>query len=252
MLKIGPPQSLSGAGRFSSLSICPDGRTLAVADQGRAQGVVLDLRGKAEGIRLGHHPKMTHIAISPDGRWVATGPYRTDGTAITKIWDARTGKLAKDLPARLIAGDSCVGFSGDGEWLVTGTPEVFRFWRAGSWEPVHVIGREQGGSMPGPLACTRDGRVVAIGRSATMVQLLDPRTGRELASLVTPDARRIYHLCFSSDGSHLAAGRDNQVITLWDLRQIRKQLAAIGLDWDRSPYQPARAGYPPRQARGND
>src|SRR5262249_31160355 len=31
----------------------------------------------------------------------------------------------------------------------------------------------------------------------------------------------------------------NHIIQVWDLRQIRQQLAAMGLDWDLPPYPPA-------------
>jgi serine/threonine protein kinase/WD40 repeat protein len=239
-LRIGPPQYLGEPGPSDGMCLSHDGRTLALADRSRGQGIILDLQTKARIARLSNHTDMTHIAMSPDGQWVATGPYQTDVTGRTKVWNARTGALAKDLPAQLITGDSMVGFSGDSRWLVTGTPEEFRFWRTGSWEPGRVVARDHGGSLPGPVACTPDGNVVAIGRSPTLVQLLDPRTGQTLANLATLDTRRIYHLCFNADGTRLAAGRDNQVITVWDLRQIRNQLAAVGLDWELPPYPPAR------------
>jgi WD40 repeat protein/serine/threonine protein kinase len=240
LLRIGPPQHLGVTGQFKSPSLSQDGQTLAVLDPSRSQGVIIDLQKKAEKVRLGIHTNHLHIALSPNGQWAATGPLRTQGTGITKVWDARTGELVKDLPSQLLAGDSYVAYSSDSRWLVTGTREEFRFWKTESWEPGHVIAREHTIWPPDGLAFARDDKLLAMVRSPTQVQLRDLNTGQELASLVTPDAQPIYFLCFSADGSCLAASRDNQVITIWDLRQIRRQLAAIGLDWDLLPYPPTR------------
>jgi hypothetical protein len=149
----------------------------------------------------------------------------------------------------VLVGDSYVTFSNDSRWLVTATREELRFWKTGSWEPAHVIARERATWPPGGLALTRDGKMLAVAHAHTQVQLRDPTTGRELASLVSPNAEVIQNLCFSADGSRLAASRDNEVVTVWDLREIRKELAAIGLDWDLTPYAPARDDYPgPLQA----
>jgi hypothetical protein len=72
-----------------------------------------------------------------------------------------------------------------------------------------------------------------------VVQLSDPATGREFATLEAPEPSEGYSMSFSPDGSELVA--DLQV---WDLRLIRQQLAEIGLDWDQEPYPP-----PPDHAR---
>jgi hypothetical protein len=46
-------------------------------------------------------------------------------------------------------------------------------------------------------------------------------------------------LCFSADGTKLAVySAEAKVLMIWDLRQVRRQLAAIGLDWDAPPLPP--------------
>lgn len=48
-------------------------------------------------------------------------------------------------------------------------------------------------------------------------------------------------LCFSRDGGMLATYEvDTQRLALWDLRLIRRQLAAMRLDWELPPLPPAR------------
>ena len=62
--------------------------------------------------------------------------------------------------------------------------------------------------------------------------LINPSTGRELATLAAPQPQTINWLCFSPDGSRLAVACRNQTIQLWDLRRIRQQLAAMKVDWE--------------------
>jgi Tfp pilus assembly protein PilF len=80
--------------------------------------------------------------------------------------------------------------------------------------------------------------MMAIVQSPKRVQVIDLASDSELASFDASDPRQINHLCFSPDGSRLAAGCDHQTIQVWDLRAIRGELAAMGLDWD-SPHYPA-------------
>jgi WD40 repeat protein/serine/threonine protein kinase len=241
LLRIGPPHNLGVTGQLGFPSLSRDGQTLAVFDTSRAQAVVIDLQKKAETVRLDAHWNQCAVAISPDGRWVAAGPQRTAGTGITKVWDGHTGQLLKNLPAQLLVGDAWVAFSSDSRWLITCTLAEVRFWRTGSWEPADAIAREHAVWPPYGLTLAPDGKLLALVCSHAQVQLRDPGTGQEFASLVTPDPRRIRLLRFNADGSRLAAWRDHHVIILWDLRAIRQQLAAIGLDWDLTPYSPAPA-----------
>jgi hypothetical protein len=126
---------------------------------------------------------------------------------------------------------------------VTATEQEYRFWQVGSWQPGRVIPKEQSGFATA-LAFTRDGKILAVAHSARQVRLLDVATGRELASLTAPDPQRVFHLCFSPDGSQLAASCDNQVVQVWDLRELRRHLAGMGLDWDAPPFPVARQPEP--------
>jgi WD40 repeat protein len=44
---------------------------------------------------------------------------------------------------------------------------------------------------------------------------------------------------FSPDGTRLAVATGNHTVHVWDLREIRRELAEIDLDWDLPPYPPA-------------
>jgi WD40 repeat protein len=73
--------------------------------------------------------------------------------------------------------------------------------------------------------------MAAIARSSQLAQLIDFPSGRELASLEAPNPQLLTAFCFSPDGSRLAAAGRSGLIYLWDLRLIRRQLKAMGLNW---------------------
>jgi WD40 repeat protein len=203
---------------------------VVVDDAARTQAVVLDVARSAEVARLGPHRGLDKCLISPDGRWVATATWKGKDV---KVWEVATGRLAWQLPC-----DSAfIKFSPDGRWLAViafPTPEC-RLWHVGSWLPGPAI---QVSRSLLAMAFSRDGRLIALDDGGR-VRLVDPDSGREVATLDagTGPSAGFVCLAFSPDGTHLAAGRDH-IIHLWDLRRIREQLAALGLDWDAPPYPP--------------
>jgi WD40 repeat protein len=165
----------------------------------------------------------------PDGRWVATATWKGNDV---KVWEVATGRLAWRQPC-----DSAfVAFSPDGRWLAVAKfpGRECRFWEVGSWRPGPVI--ELSTSFFGAMAFTRESRMFAIDDGGR-VRLVDPDTGREVVTLdaSTGSSANFYCLSVCADGTRLAAGRDH-MIHLWDLRLIRQELAALGLDWSSPPY----------------
>ncbi len=67
-----------------------------------------------------------------------------------------------------------------------------------------------------------------------------PQTGREVARISSPEETRLQPLCFSPDGGLLVTyGRETEMVHIFNLRAIRRQLAELGLDWDQPPLAPA-------------
>jgi serine/threonine protein kinase/WD40 repeat protein len=215
----------------------PDGASLALTDMSKDQALVLNLNQGSQKMRLGPHPNVGFISMSPDGKWVATGHWKGAGM---KVWDARDGNPVQELPA-----DDAVNvcFSPDGDWLVAGTTREYSFWEVGSWRCVHRVPRDRA-SLPGRMAFSPDGALLAITSSNHIVQLLDPTTAEEVATLSSPDPLLISWLSFSRDGSQLVVAAENHVLQIWNLRRIREELAAMGLDW-------RQAAYPPRKSRAD-
>jgi WD40 repeat protein/tetratricopeptide (TPR) repeat protein len=222
-VRIGPPEKL---GWTKGRARGQDERTLAALQQGRR--------------------------LSPDGRWAATASWRSDGA---KVWDARTGKLVR----RLTTEDGIsVCFSPDGKWLVTGSRKEYVLWEVGSWKVSKKIVRKQG-YVFGIMAFSPDSKLLAIRNSHWDVQLIDPRTGRQLATLPNPESPTVDYLAFSPDGSRLAIVTHSQKLIrgtsrhtelhVLDLRALRRQLAEMGLDWNLPPYPPTPALAPLGEGR---
>jgi WD40 repeat protein len=205
------------------------GRLLAATDPSSGQTVVFDSETLGEVARLGPHEQLCYVAMSPDGRWIATS---TIGGSDVKVWEATGGKLVKAIRC----GSASVVFSPDGRWLaISDYTHSYRLWHVGSWQPGRVI--EVDGSNQ--MAFSRDGRVLALGTRKGIL-LVDPDSGREFATLTPPPESSwgVAALSFRPDGGQLAVATGDHTILLWDLRLIRQELAAKGLDWD-PPAQPS-------------
>jgi WD40 repeat protein len=72
----------------------------------------------------------------------------------------------------------------------------------------------------GALAFSPDGRTLAAAAKSGLIRLLDPRTGKERATLGGDDGL-VYQLAFSPDGRLLAAGYADGRIQLWDVAAAR-------------------------------
>jgi Flp pilus assembly protein TadD len=174
--------------------------------------------------------ELLDATMSPDGRWVVTG---TNNGYACKVWDARSGRHVQDIPARMAR----PAFSPDGRWLVIGTFEKYEFRRleGDRWQSIRSSPREKGAAGAGLVAFAPDTGMMALTDSLRSIRLLDPRDGRELATISAPDSEELTWLCFSPDGRRLAAGTQDGAIQLWDLQEIRARLRGMGLDWD-SPW----------------
>jgi tetratricopeptide (TPR) repeat protein len=126
----------------------------------------------------------------------------------------------------------------DGRWLVTAPPgdAPMRRWEMGTWQP--------GGTLPRPsakplsLTPSPDGSVL-VSMEPSPPRFFHPTTGKELATLEAPrNFGGAAGSRFSPDGTWLAVSTGNHTIHVWDLRAIRRGLAALDLDWDLPAYRP--------------
>jgi len=221
-LRIGPPRPLPMPGNVVQFDRSRDGRVLGLAQFDGALAV--DLSRPLQPVRLGPHPDVRYSAVSPDGRWVATGSHSAPGV---KIWNSSNGKLEAELPSE---GWSEVVFSPDGRWLMVGHHHC-RVWEAGSWTERPLIGGAGLGFSP-------DSKVLAIETGAGVVRLVDPASGRDFARLENPNQERACRVAFSPDGARLVlSSNDSASIHVWNLQAIGQNLKAMGLEWELPAFQ---------------
>jgi WD40 repeat protein len=80
------------------------------------------------------------------------------------------------------------------------------------------------------FALSPDGRTLATGGDDRMIRLWEIPGGRELAHWEGHESG-VASLVFSPDGNALASGSREGTLKLWDLQFVRRELAALGLDW---------------------
>jgi serine/threonine protein kinase/WD40 repeat protein/tetratricopeptide (TPR) repeat protein len=222
-VRLGPPQPLPVPGSVGMVARSRDGRVIASS---RGWGaVVLHANRPGRLVMLAPHSDVRWVAVSADGRWVATASH--ESSSDVKVWDADTGKLAK---AMFAGQGQYVAFSPDGHWLATSGDGV-RLWEVGSWRqkwrfeaPPRV-----------PIAFSADSKMMAFETGSGVVRLVDPQTGREWARLVEPDQEWSGGITFNPEGTQLQTTTADGV-HVWDLRAVRARLAEMGLDWDLPPY----------------
>ncbi len=204
-----------------------DLRVLAISD--RPRGAIVFHRDSKRLLRLGPQEDVRYCAVSPDGRWVATGSHWHHEGVGVKVWDARDGRHVMDLPV----GSSGVKFSPDGKWLLT-TGGGCRLWAAGSWQERPILGR--GSPLNPSAAFSSDGKLLALGDEPSVVRLVVTDSGAEIARLTIPEQTRLMPCCFTPDGTQLIAiGNGTKALYMFDLPAIRAGLAELDLDWDAPP-----------------
>jgi WD40 repeat protein len=216
-------RSIGGSGALSA-----DGQVLAVANL-NAGAEVVRLADASATVRLGSQYDVRQAAISPDGRWIVTCSHWPDPNRNhVQVWDGRDGTLAQKLP---IGNQSSAVFSPNSLLLATHTPsEGTRLWNVGDWRLVSEF------PSAGRAVFNPDATLLAMGDIPGTIQLLEVPSGRILARLSAPAPLWIWPVCFAADGSRLVAmDTDLSQIYIWNLRELRRNLARLALDWESAP-----------------
>ena len=164
-------------------------------------------------------PGATAVALSPDGRWAATGGWY--GYTL-KIWDASNGRLLRSIHVDHAA----PRFSPDSRRLVACTNTAVRTWDTTTWAEGLSLPRDQNADLDlnGFLSSPEfspDGSLLAVAYSSHQIRLVRADDLKPIAVLESPDPRLAGEMSFSPDGGLLAVGTDNGA-QVWDLRAVRR------------------------------
>ncbi|WP_181719594.1 NACHT and WD repeat domain-containing protein [Nocardia gipuzkoensis] len=157
----------------------------------------------------------TALAVSPDGRLLATGS--TSGAI--QLWDLGRRQPSGDAFTGHTEAINSIHFSRDGKTLVTGSGDrTARLWDVTTHRPVGEPFTGNPGSTTAALS--PDGRTLAIGTDngsdTGIVRLTDVSTHQPIGELLTNRTGGVYEVAFSPDGRTLATCTYGKV-QLWDL-----------------------------------
>lgn len=204
------------AGHGRSLELLGEAARMKFAPEVRAEAV---LAAASPGIRavcrLGPRRLLIHgegpyIVFRPDGHLIATsdtwdereGPDRGTHKAGISVWQLPSGQ-----PLRRVECD----YDG-GNFVFSAAPPLMALRQT---PRIGDSSRREDGGLRG---------------EAGVVHLWDVAAGHELVFWQAHDTG-LTALTFSPDGHTLVSGSADGTLKLWDLPGIRKELAAVGLDW---------------------
>jgi eukaryotic-like serine/threonine-protein kinase len=222
-----PPAFIDGFGRAKAPergAVSLDGRVAAVTYAERCW--IFDMAAGTLQAVTGKQSLMKFVAVSADGRWVATGGWHARNAM---VWDGKTGAAVFEAPTETMAN---VGFSADSRTFVSCTGHEYCFWDTATWKPLRRISRPVHGDLPGLMSFSADGRLMAVTPTQTTIALLRPDTGEEIARIEPAAEGELIHLAMSPDGAYLGATQAGRYPQVWSIREIRRQLRAMGLDWE--------------------
>jgi WD40 repeat protein/uncharacterized caspase-like protein len=158
------------------------------------------------------------MALSPDGRILATGGFHT----ALKIWDAVKGRELRAIATESDATMS-VAFSPDGKVVANtaaGNNQSFvELWDVATGQKLRALRGHTDRVLA--VAYAPDGRTLVTGSMDSTVKVWDAATGTELRTLAG-HTHGVWSVAISRDGRLLATGGYDNSIKIWDLAKGKR------------------------------
>jgi WD40 repeat protein len=212
----------------AALTLAPGGTFLACSNKPSAVTIWSLPDGKLVTSLPAVRGKIQSLVFSPDARKLAAG----DATGTITLWD-----VARRLPLAYCGGSqeeiSALAFSSDGTLLASGGRGPTCLWDAATGRL--LLNLRSSGTVTALAFAPEDRRLVVAGKGAARVDVWRLEQGRGIQTLrgLTEPAP---HLCFSADGSLLAAKTHSGQLGVWDLKNgfllLLRESADLGLSPD--------------------
>jgi hypothetical protein len=223
-------RAIGPTNRFLTVGFAYDGRSLVVTENqgGSSSGLVAWLWPDADPGRArklaSDHPLLGYIVV-PGSRWAMTTALVAPDVS---IWNFDTGERVHALG---LGARSSGKPSPNGRWLVAKTADEFGVWEVGTWKAL-VRGVGQSDETPMNLVCSPDSRIFVTHTPGGRFVLRGLPDGREIIRLTPPQSIPVQSHQFTADGGRLIFMGNNGELFEWNLPELRRELGALGLDWD--------------------
>ncbi|KAG8778664.1 hypothetical protein FRC12_024868 [Ceratobasidium sp. 428] len=188
----------------------------------RAAGMAIDNREPAGLAVWNYTDSVFSVAVSPDGRLVASGSY--DRTVC--IWDSHTGQVAAGPLVGHTDHVSWVSFSPDGSRVASGSSDkTIRIWDS-----------ETGQLVSGPfeghndevrsVVFSPDGRHLASGSNDETVRIWDAKTAQATLCPCSGHTDYVLSVAYSPDGNSIVSGSGSgdHSIRIWNAQDGKQRL----------------------------
>jgi WD40 repeat protein len=220
------------ANKINRLALSPDGNRLASGSDDTTVKI-LDLRSQNDvktpneiQTLRGHRSPVSDVAFSTGGDVIVTAGW----DATIRFWDAASSQSPAMIRGPRSPRFTTVVYSPDGRTLAAGGRNATRAWDTATgeirWTVPEVLSSFPAG-LGQSLCFDHSGRLLASTLVTGGVQLHDPRDGRLIRRLETPDAGPVGSADFSPDGRAMLAGHLSGRLVVWDpqagiaIRQFR-------------------------------
>ncbi len=202
------PLTLAG---FGSVASSQDGRHVVKMGAEKNTIDVLDgTTGQVSRTLKSETPVSNHLAISPDGRYVASrSKVRTENGQL-KVWNA-----AAEKELFLVEGHvDCLSFCPDGRLLATAQGSTVSFWEIPTGQKCSEFDADD--FSVDSLAYSPNARQLATGHEFSEVKIWDSATHENLFTL-TGHTSAVSCVVYNPNGLLLASASFDETVKIWDV-----------------------------------
>ena len=206
-----------GALEFSQCRLAPDGAHAVLSTRRRTVQMwdIREGRQLPKSLRAG--APIQSLAISPDGRWLASGSgfITGDKKGLARLWSLATGEVTfPNLPHASHV--KHIAFSHDSTRLATASEDqTARIWDVKTGQPL-TPPLAHGGPV-WRVAFSPEGRTLATAAGDRTLRLWDAATGQPVGTPIPLRHPVTQHIAFSSDGTLVAVANDYNGTLLHDI-----------------------------------